>query len=309
MDATLVWDERALLGEGPLWDEREQCLHWVDVERCTLHTLRPGTGERTSTRYDARISSVGLREGGGLVVAHDRGFSVLDEGRLHPIDASVCPPGAPKATRFPGRASAALPPTLPATGPRMNDGACDAAGRYWAGSVAPDGAPGTGALYRLDPDGTVEAVVIGVGCSNGIDWSLDGETMYYVDSLAHGIDAFDYDVATGDISGRRRVAEIPPEDGLPDGLTVDSGGTIWLAIWGGSRVRRYSPDGELLEELRLPVSRVTSCIFGGGDLDTLYVTSARTGLSEDVLTREPHAGSLFSFTPGVRGRPAFRFAG
>jgi sugar lactone lactonase YvrE len=286
MDATLVWDERALLGEGPLWDEREQRLHWVDVDRCTLHTLRPGTGERTSTRYDARISSVGLRESGGLVVAHDRGFSVLEDGRLHPIDASVCP-----------------------SGPRMNDGACDAAGRYWAGSVAPDGAPGTGALYRLDPDGTVEAVVIGVGCSNGIDWSPDGETMYYVDSLAHGIDAFDYDVATGDISARRRVAEIAPEDGLPDGLTVDSEGTIWLAIWGGSRVRRYSPDGELLEELRLPVSLVTSCIFGGGDLETLYVTSARTGLSDDVLTSEPHAGSLFSFTPGVRGRPAFRFAG
>jgi sugar lactone lactonase YvrE len=164
-------------------------------------------------------------------------------------------------------------------------------------------------LYRLEPTGHVEPVVDGIAVSNGIDWSLDGATMYYVDSLAHGVDAFSFDADTGALSERRRVAEIAPGDGVPDGLTVDSDGAIWVAIWGGWCVRRYAPDGELLLELALPVSQVSSCIFGGADLETLYVTSARTELSEDALAREPHAGSLFSFDAGVRGRPAFRFAG
>jgi sugar lactone lactonase YvrE len=283
-EPTLVWDERALLGEGPLWDEREQRLLWVDVEGRTLHTLEPASGERRSERYDARISSVGLREHGGLVVAHDRGFSLLEDGGLVPLAPDICP-----------------------RGPRMNDGACDEAGRYWAGSVAPDHLPETGALYRLDPDGAVETVVIGVGCSNGIDWSLDGSTMYYVDSLGYGIDAFDFDGSTGTIVRRRRLVEIP--EALPDGLTVDAEGAIWVALWGGWCVRRYSPDGELMETLELPVSQVSSCIFGDADLGTLYVTSARTGLDDAQLEREPHAGSLFSFRPGVHGRPAFRFAG
>jgi sugar lactone lactonase YvrE len=285
-DATLVWDERALLGEGPLWDEREQCLHWVDVDACTLHTLWPATEKRASATYDARISSVGLRESGGLVVAHDRSFSLLEEGSLVPYAPNVGP-----------------------LGPRMNDGACDPAGRYWAGTVAPGNAPGTGVLYRLEPTGAAAPVVDGIGVSNGIDWSLDAGTMYYVDSHAHGIDAFDFDEQTGALSNRRRVAEIAPGDGVPDGLTVDSEGTIWCAIWGGWAVRRYNPDGELLLELTLPVSQVSSCVFGGRDLDTLYVTSARTGLDPAALAREPHAGSLFSVDVGVRGRPAFRFAG
>jgi sugar lactone lactonase YvrE len=285
-DATLVWDERALLGEAPLWDEREQCLYWVDVDAYTLHTLWPASGERSSTTHDARISSVGLRETGGLVVAHDRSFSVLENGRLAPLAADVGPPG-----------------------PRMNDGACDPAGRYWAGTVAPEAAPGTGVLYRLEPSGAAAPVVEGIGCSNGIDWSLDAGTMYYVDSLANGLDAFDYDAGTGALSNRRRIVEIPADEGLPDGLTVDSEGTIWLALWGGWAVRRYDPGGELLLEVKLPVSQVSSCSFGGRDLDTLYVTSARTGLEPAALAREPHAGSLFGLNAGVRGRPAFRFAG
>jgi sugar lactone lactonase YvrE len=283
-EATLVWDERALLGEGPIWDDRVERLLWVDVDGRTLHTLDPRSGERRSERVDARISSVALRERGGYVVAHDRGFSLLEHGAVVPLATDVCP-----------------------NGPRMNDGACDEAGRYWAGSVAPDDRPGTGALYRLDPDGVIEAVVIDVGCSNGIDWSLDGSTMYYVDSLAHGVDAFDFDVSTGRIANRRRVAEIP--DALPDGLTVDGEGAIWVALWGGWCVRRYSPGGEVLDTLELPVSQVSSCIFGDADLGTLYVTSARTGLDDSQLEHEPHAGSLFSFRPGVRGRTAFRFAG
>jgi sugar lactone lactonase YvrE len=281
MRATLVWDERALLGEGPLWDEREQCLYWVDVDGFALHTYRPGDDGRETERFAARISSVALRENGGLLVAHDRSVSLLDGGALTPLAADVSPAG------------------------RTNDGACDPAGRYWFGTVAPEGAPGTGALYRLEPSGDVQRVVDGVDISNGIDWSLDATTMYYVDSLAHSIDAFAYDVTTGTIADRRVLASIAQEDGVPDGLTVDVAGAIWVAIWGGSEVRRYAPDGELLERLALPVRQPSSCVFGGRDLDTLFVTSARTGIDQPA----PHDGSLFAADVGVRGRPAFRFAG
>ena len=282
MNVDVVWDERALLGEGPLWDEREQCLYWVDVDGFALHTYRPESDGRETPRFEERISSVALRASGrGLVAAHDRSLGLLEDGVLTPLAAEVSAAG------------------------RTNDGACDPAGRYWFGTVAPEGAPGTGALYRVEPNGDVSRMLDGVGISNGIDWSLDGTTMYYVDSLAHSVDAFDYDVARGTISERRTLAPIDPNDGVPDGLTLDAEGTIWVALWGGSEVRRYTPRGELVDRVSVPASQPSSCIFGGRALDTLYITSARTGLEAP----RPHEGSLFAVQPGVRGRPAFRFAG
>jgi sugar lactone lactonase YvrE len=279
-EATVVWDARALLGEGPIWDEREHVLHWVDVDGFTLHTLEPASGRQTSRKLAGRCSSVALRESGGLLVAHDRSVSTLEGDELLPFAPDISPKG------------------------RMNDGAVDPRGRYLVGTVAPDGEPRTGALYRVDPDGSFTELLLGVGISNGIDWSLDAQTMYYIDSLAHSLDAFDYDLDTATISNRRTVAPIEEELGDPDGLTLDAEGTIWLAVWGGSRVRRYSPAGELLEELEVPAKQPSSCFFGGDDFATLYVTSARTGLEDPG----PHDGSLFSFDGlGVHGRPAFRF--
>jgi sugar lactone lactonase YvrE len=281
-DAEIVWDAGALLGEGPIWDERERVLHWVDVDHDTLHTLDPASGRQSSMHCAGRVTSIALRENGGLLVAHDHSVSVLDGETLEPFAADF------------------------AVGARTNDGAVDPRGRYLIGTCAPEGEPGGGALYRVDPDASVTKLLDGVDISNGIDWSLDGRTMIYVDSLAHGVDAFDYDLDTGEISNRRRIAPIDESLGDPDGLTLDAEGAIWLAIWGGSCVRRYSLDGELLDELRVPAHQPTSCIFGGDDFSTLYVTSARTGLDEPG----PHCGALFAFRGlGVRGRPAFRFAG
>jgi sugar lactone lactonase YvrE len=280
-EATVVWDAQALLGEGPIWDERERVLHWVDVDGSTLHTLEPATGEKTSRKLAGRCSSVALCESGGLLIAHDRSVSRLEGDVLVPFAPEISPKG------------------------RTNDGAVDPRGHYLVGTVAPDGEPRTGVLYRVDPDATYTELLHGIGISNGIDWSLDGQTMYYVDSHAHSLDAFDYDLDTATLANRRTIAPIEEELGDPDGLTVDAEGTIWLAVWGGSRVRRYSPAGELLEELQVPAKQASSCIFGGDDLATLYVTSARTGL-EDA---GPHDGGLFSFGDlGVKGRPAFRFA-
>jgi sugar lactone lactonase YvrE len=277
-EPVLAWDASALLGEGPLWDDRAGVLYWIDVDGRRLHSLRDG--ERRSAAVAGRVSSVALRADDGLLAAHDHSVSFLG------VDGSL----TPLVSDF-------------ATGGRTNDGAVDPAGRYFVGTVEPDGA-----LYRVDPDGTIERVVDGVRISNGIDWSLDARTMYYVDSEAHSVDAFDYDVTTGAIANRRVLVEIDPADGVPDGLTVDADGMLWVAVWGGWCVRRYSPSGDLLDEIGFPVSQTSSCVFGGEHLDTMYVTSARVGLSDDDLAREPHAGALFACEIGVHGRPAFRFA-
>ena len=189
---------------------------------------------------------------------------------------------------------------------RMNDGKSDSRGRFWAGTMGLDARPGAGALYRLDPSGRVRTMVSPVGLSNGLGWSPDERRMYYADSLAHRVDVFDYEPEEGLISNRATLAEVPAEVGLPDGLCVDVEGFVWLAVFGAGEVRRYSPEGGLERTLRLPVSKVTCPAFGGERLDELYITSAGEGVDP---AREPHAGGLFRCRPGVRGMPAFQFAG
>jgi sugar lactone lactonase YvrE len=186
----------------------------------------------------------------------------------------------------------------------MNDGACDSRGRFWAGTMAGDKTPGAGSLYRLNPDGRVKRVLTGLTISNGIDWSLDGHTMYFIDSALGCVDAFDFDEERGCLSNRRHLIEVPPEDGMPDGLTVDADGFLWVALFRGAAVRRYSPEGKLQCVVDLPATLVTSCAFGDPDLGTLYVTSASRGLDEEGRHRQPHAGALFRLRPGVKGRQA-----
>jgi sugar lactone lactonase YvrE len=183
---------------------------------------------------------------------------------------------------------------------RMNDGACDQQGRFFCGSMAYGAAPGRGALYRLDPDGTVHPVHSGITISNGIGWSPDGSRAYYVDSGTGRVD-----VCSPDLVERRPFVTVPETTGTPDGLTVDADGGVWVALWGGSAVHRYSPDGELDQVVSLPVAQVSSCAFGGEDLDTLFITTSREGLSDP----EPAAGALFAVQPGTKGLPTLTFAG
>jgi sugar lactone lactonase YvrE len=192
---------------------------------------------------------------------------------------------------------------------RMNDGACDPAGRFWAGTMALDERHGAGALYRLDPDGGVRTMLTGVTISNGIDWSDDAARMYYVDSGARTIDVFDFDVTRGELANRRPFVRVPPDQGSADGLTIDADGFVWLSLWGGGALHRYAPDGTRDRVVTLPVTHPTSLAFGGADLGDLYVTSATIALSADERAGQPHAGGVLRLRPGVSGRAPHRFNG
>ena len=191
----------------------------------------------------------------------------------------------------------------------MNDGKCDPQGRLWAGSMAYDARPGAGALYRLDGDLTVHEIVQAVTISNGLAWTPDGTTMYYIDTPTGRVDAFDADPATGAITGRRPWVGIPEAAGGPDGMTIDDEGCLWVALWGGSAVHRYAPDGRLDTVVSLPCRQVTSCAFGGAGLDELYITSSSLGLSAEEIAAQPLAGQLFLLRPGVTGPAAVAFEG
>ncbi len=288
MVVELVLDARAELGEGPRWDARGQRLLWVDIMRGRVHAFRPEKGACRSVDVGRPVGALACAADGTVVLAVAGGFA-----RLHWKSRRVETLAPVEADRPQNR---------------MNDGACDPAGRFWAGTMALDERPGAGALYRLDPDLTVHTMLTGVTISNGIDWSLDGRRMYYVDSPTRRIDVFDFDPETGAIANRRPFVEVPAEAGIPDGLTIDADGFVWLALWGGAALRRYGPDGGLERSVPLPVSHPTSCAFGGPGLDLLYVTSARRPLGADERARQPAAGGLLRLRPGVVGRPANVFA-
>ena len=283
----LVLDARADLGEGPRWDSAHQRLLWVDIMRGRVHAFTPSTGACRNVAVGQPVGALASCRDGSLVLAVAGGFARLDlDSQKFEMQAAV------EADRPQNR---------------MNDGACDGAGRFWAGTMALDEGRGAGALYRLDPDLTVHTMLTGVSISNGLDWSLDGRRMYYVDSPTRRIDVFDFDVATGSIANRRTFVEVPADAGVPDGLTIDAAGFVWLALWGGAALRRFAPDGTLERVVPLPVTHPTSCAFGGAALDELYVTSARRPLTAEEKARQPQAGGVFRVRPGVVGRPAHLF--
>ena len=284
-EVELLLDAHAVLGEGPHWDAAAERLIWVDIEGCAVHLTDRRGGDR-ALAIGSRVGAAVPRVGGGLLLALADGFAFLDT-----TTGAVEPAVAVEDDR---------------PGNRMNDGACDPAGRFLAGTMAIDESQhDQGTLYRLDPDLSVTPLLAPVTISNGIGFSLDGGTMYYVDTPTQRVDAFDYDVATGVPTRRRALAEFPPADGAPDGLTVDAEGCLWVAFWGGGCLRRLAPDGGVLATVEVPVANVTSCAFGGPSLDELYITTAFPEAGEP----EPHAGGVFVARPGVRGLPGVAFAG
>jgi len=289
VQAELLVDARASLGEGPVWDDREGCLWWVDIYGDAVHRTDPASGHDEVVPIGRMPGAVGLRESGGLVAAVRDGFGTLDPatGRfalVAPVDADD--------------------PTM-----RMNDGKVDPAGRFWAGTTDMDHRPGLGTLYRLDPDLGVTPMLRQVTISNGLDWSLDGRTMYFIDTPTRRVDAFRFDTETGVIGDRRPAVAIRDGAGSPDGMTLDAEGYLWVALWGGWGVERYAPDGRLDMRVEVPAEQASSCSFGGPDLDTLFITTARKGFPAGGRPDQPEAGGLFVCRPGPRGRPAFRFAG
>lgn len=283
----LALDCRCELGEGPIWDDRIGRLLFVDINAHAVHTFDPATGAHQTFDAGEYVSAVALDARGGYVIAlqHDFAFFDLVQG----VSARL----------------ASVETARPDT--RFNDGYVDARGRFWAGTMSLERKAGQGGLYRLDPDRQVTHVLDGVTTSNGIDWTAEGRRMYYVDTGTRRIDVFDCDPATGAIANRRAFVTIAESDGKPDGLVLDDDDFVWVALWQGSAVRRYAPDGRLDLQIDLPVSCPTKCAFGGTNLDTLYITSAKAALTAAERESQPHAGSLFVAKPGARGRIAHRF--
>ena len=290
----LVLDAKATLGEGAIWVAEYQRLFWVDIEGRRIFSYHPATGENHGWDVGQRVGTVVPRARGGLMLALHEGFAEFD-------------PGTGRVTMRP------RPPEFDPALARFNDGKCDPNGRFWAGTMVFDKKQAgelPGKMYRLDHDGSIHVMWRGVGTSNGIAWSLDRRTLYYIDTALVRVDAFDYDDASGAVARRRPVITIPPGMGRPDGSTLDAEGMLWIAMWDGARVTRWDPDnGRLLQSISLPVARVTSCAFGGPELDTLYITSARLGLTADQLIAQPLAGGLFKVGPGLRGLRAPAFQG
>ena len=287
MEPELVVRTRAEVGEGPIWDPGTETLVWVDITGSAVHRFDPSTGHDLCMDVGIDVGAVAVRASGGLILAAADGFRALGTDGSQALLVEV---GADDLTM------------------RMNDGKCDRRGRFWAGTMAYDeSAPaGLGKLYRLDPDLSVRTMLDGVSISNGIDWSPDDRLMYFIDSRTQRVDVFDFDLDDGAIINRRTLIEVDPANGLPDGMTVDANGDLWVARWGGSRVVHYAPDGSERDMVRFPVSQTSSCAFGGADARDLYVTSAALSISEDV---EPEAGSLFRARPGAVGQPPNCFGG
>lgn len=280
--AEQLTDPVAFHAEGPAWSSAWGGLRFVDMFAGDVLALA-SDGVVTRKHVGSVAAAIRPRAGGGAVIAVERGFA-LEE-----------PDGALRV----------LPEVWADPTVRMNEGGCDPQGRFYCGSIAYDHAPGRASLYRIDADLRVHEVFGDATISNGLDWSPDGATAYYADSATGRIDAFDFDASAG-FSGRRPFATLAEGEGSPDGLTVDAEGCVWVALYAGSAVRRYRPDGKLDGVVQLPVTQVTACTFGGPDLGELFITTSRENLPDDV---QPAAGSIFRYVPGVFGQPVRPFAG
>lgn len=291
----LTWEVAAAvgaeLGERPVWDAGAGGIVWVDINAGLLHRFTAAAGDAVVAGVGVPVGAAAPRAGGGYVLATGDGFLL--------VGADGVADGPPL-----------IPPCMPAN-VRFNDGACDSAGRFWAGTAATGGERGTASLYRLDPDGSVTEVLGAITESNGLAWSPDDATFYYTDSgePQSRVRAFGFDQGTGTLKDERELIRFEPGDGVADGLVVDADGCLWIAMWDGGCVRRYSADGELLGLYAVPVSRPTCPGFGGPDLDELYLTTAWEGLSADRRAAEPLAGHLLRSRPDARGQAPNCFAG
>jgi sugar lactone lactonase YvrE len=281
--------EQTQLGEGTRWDDRYQELLHVDILSGRVYRYKINeSGALSPVRTHDIPGTVGaiapVENNEGWLLAAGRNISYLrPDGRLHLI-AEVAPEGT-----------------------RMNDAACDPQGRFWAGTLADDQHPGGGALYRLERSGQIQLMLDGLTISNGVGWSADSRVMYLADSGPGVIHAFSFDPERGIISDDRLLVHVPGEVGSPDGLTVDANGDLWVAIYGGGRIQRYSANGELREELLLPAEQTTCCAFAGPGLHFLYVTTATENWTDEQRRANPGAGLVYMFDTDVTGQPAAPF--
>ena len=288
-DSTLqcIADVHAVLGEGPVWVEREAALYWLDIKGLKIFRL-DDQGQLSQWPTPFRIGSIVPRRQGGFIGGTEGGIAEIN----------------PAAKRF----NIFLDPEADKPGNRFNDGKVDRRGRFWAGTMDDREKEATGTLYCVDTDLSCVAVDSDYRVTNGPAFSPSGDIMYHNDSARQVTYAFDMD-SSGKPANRRILLQFKDGDGFPDGMTVDSEGCLWIAFWDGWCVRRYSPDGDWIETVKVPAARPTSCTFGGRDLDRLYITSASIGLDEQATAMQPNAGGLFMLVPGVQGIAEIPFAG
>lgn len=283
MQTELLLDARAELGEGPFWDARTQTLYWLDVLNKRVYA-----DLEVFAQLDEFVGCAAPRRDGGLILALKSSIVELRPGSAKPtVLAALAEP----------------------VNNRFNDGKCDPAGRFLAGSMDHNEVESSGAFYSYDGK-TVTTLLTGIRISNGLTWSPDHKTFYYIDTPTRQVTAFDYDPAMGQIAEPRAAVRIPDGMGWPDGMTSDTDGNLWIAMWGGAQVTKWDPrTGGLLERIPVPALQSSSCIFGGADLNELYITSARKGMSQADLQKYPLSGGLFKLVTRVTGMPTFAFAG
>jgi sugar lactone lactonase YvrE len=280
LDATLILDAKAQLGEGSIWHPIEQKLYWLDIEGRELHIFDPVTKEDKFFNVGERVGTIVPAEDGGLLLALENGIHFFDTKNQkltflsNPLEKGI----------------------------RFNDGKCDPEGRFWVGSMHLKFVKGAASLYRFNADKSLHEIVTGITCSNGIAWTADKKTMYYIDTPTGNIDAFDYDNASGNINNRRLAIKVPDGNGLPDGMTIDSEDKLWVALWGGYGVARFdATTGKMIEKVYVPAPHTTSCAFGGDDLKTLFITTAWHELSLVERQKFPFSGGLFYVDTNVKG--------
>lgn len=287
----ILTSEQAELGEGPAWDAFSGLLYWVNIPAGELHIYSPASGQDIATSVGQMISCVAPRRGGGVVVGLRGGIATFN---LNTFQLTWL---AQPETNLPGN--------------RFNDGKCDPAGRLIVGTMAIDESKtDQGSLYAIEQTGKVRTLLNPVGISNGLAWSPDLKTMYYIDTPTRQVVAYQYDLLSGEIFRPRVAVKVDPQDGWPDGMTSDMEGMIWVAMWKGHKVIRYNPsNGDKLLEIPLPALNVTSCVFGGPTMDELYITSAWSQMTFDERNQYPASGDLFRVKMEVEGMPTFAFAG
>jgi len=284
MQTELLFDTKALLGEGPIWDARTQTLYWLDILNKRIYA--DGT---LLAQLDDYIGCIAPRKNGGLILTNRFSFASLevDPAKLTSLASTE---NEPSNNRF-------------------NDGKCDPRGRFLAGTMDMGESDPTGSLYSFDGK-SVTKLLGNITISNGMTWSSDHKTFYYIDTPTREVRAFDYDLETGAIANPRVAVYVPESLGWPDGMTSDMQGNLWIAMWGGAQVTKWDPiTGRLLEQIPVPAKNVSSCIFGGKHLNELYITSARKGLDEATLTEYPATGGVFRLETNVEGMPTFEFTG
>ena len=289
LTADCVLDAKAVLGEGPVWRAETQALVWVDIESASVCCFYPATGENQTWDVGEKPGLAVPAEKGDLILGTSVGFVRLDlaSGELSPI----------------------IDPEQDLPNNRFNDGKVDPEGRLWAGTMGMDEAPNVGSLYRLNRNLSADKLFDQVSVSNGMVWTSDQKTFYYIDSPTRRVDVFDCDMAGGTLSNRRTAFELPEGMGYPDGMCIDDEGMLWVALWQGWGVGRFAPGGALLAKVDVPVECVTSCCFGGENWDELYITTSSRDLDEAGRAEQPLAGGVFRCKPDVSGPATNLFLG